>query len=472
MSDPQIPEHQTRELYHNIEQLIREVRLCKSLENFYRAQQHLGEHIERTAELIRATNERIGKDKARLRKLHQKNFYETRAEAAALNVAIEKAKLEHDAYYLLAREYRMVGDALAWKVYGFQTLPIYAYGLNSCPGINASSRQAGDEAEKEEIEKLWSEEGAFALRHDYTNCLRVGDLSVLYPGSHILEILEVKVEGREVGRSQKEMGRRAVDLTERGKATMPNGRLLIGRNYAVEPPDAVIQTNLTLLTQAISQARENTIGRAANQYLAITVVDNTNPAKRTRDEVLKEWEELAGGFIPPDIWPLWPEDILQSSSYQKLTKPGFSAPYTIYPLPPDFAAGLVTGHLEVHYRLNTAAVVQAFRDAGFEAECLIGKWRERGESPPKKLQGPYFRVGKGTWHFLVPDIPIEHVLFDGLPLEELVASISAFYEDELKQDSSELLSAIIREPDGRRHLHSILTYSSLEEVWRASEEFI
>ena len=85
---------------------------------------------------------------------------------------------------------------------------------------------------------------------------------------------------------------------------------------------------------------------------------------------------------------------LESNSYEKITKPGLER-LTIYPFPSDYVAGLVTELIQVHYRLNTAEVIKAFHNAGFEAECLIGKWRKEGGLPPKKLCGPYFdTVGK------------------------------------------------------------------------------
>jgi hypothetical protein len=159
---------------------------------------------------------------------------------------------------------------------------------------------------------------------------------------------------------------------------------------------------------------------------------------------------------------------LESSSHEKITKPGFGAPYTIYPFPSDFVAGLVTELIQVHYRLNTAEVIKGFHNAGFEAECLIGKWREEGGFPPKKLRGPYFKVSRGTWNLLVHDITIEQVLFDGLPLEELIASISAFYDAELEQNTTPP-SPNTSDLDDQHLFHAMITYTSMEDVWRASE---
>lgn len=421
------------------------------------------------SDAIGGFNRSIERADRALRRLYKKGILDTSPEAAPIVAEREQQKLYRKLYYSFGRMYRMVGDALAWKIYGFQALPIYVYGMNSSPGISANSRQEGAQAEKEAVEKLWNEQGAFALRHDYTNCLRVWDLSVLHPGSETPTVVEVKVGRRQIEREQKDMGRRAIELIEHGESSLPNGRLLVQRKFTVEPSNGIIQSNLTLLAQAISQARTNTIGRATNEYLAITVRDHTNPAQRTAEELRKEWEELTEGFIPPEIWPLWPSDILASNSREKITKPGFGAPYTIYPFPSDFIAGLVTGLIQVHYSLNTAEVIKAFHNAGFEAECLIGKWREEVGAPPKKLQGPYFRVSRGTSNMLVHDVVIEQVLFDGLPLEELVASISAFYDAEFGQSYATPPFPNTSELDDQHRFHAMITYTSMEDVWRASE---
>ncbi len=66
-----------------------------------------------------------------------------------------------------------MGDAVAWQFYGCRALPIYVLGVNMCPGILFPSKRTGVDAEEEAVEGLWSEKGAFALRHGYTKCLRV-----------------------------------------------------------------------------------------------------------------------------------------------------------------------------------------------------------------------------------------------------------------------------------------------------------
>ena len=53
---------------------------------------------------------------------------------------------------------------------------------------------------------------------------------------------------------------------------------------------------------------------------------------------------------------------------------------------------------------------------------------------------------------LVHDITIEQVLFDGLPLEELVASISAFYDAELQQNYTRKIAVTMIIFTVKRHI--------------------
>ncbi len=85
-------------------------------------------------------------------------------------------RFEHDVCERLARQLRSVGDALAWRVFGFHRPFILALCRNQSPGPMYG--KAGLPAELEHFERACKEDGAFALLHDLTNCLRIGDMTV------------------------------------------------------------------------------------------------------------------------------------------------------------------------------------------------------------------------------------------------------------------------------------------------------
>ncbi|MFG3518608.1 hypothetical protein [Streptomyces bobili] len=85
-------------------------------------------------------------------------------------------RFEHDVCERLARQLRSVGDALAWRVFGFHRPFILALCRNQSPGPMYGT--AGLPAELDHFEWACKEDGPFPLLHDLTNCLRIGDMTV------------------------------------------------------------------------------------------------------------------------------------------------------------------------------------------------------------------------------------------------------------------------------------------------------
>ncbi|MFB6529890.1 hypothetical protein [Streptomyces sp. NPDC056399] len=83
---------------------------------------------------------------------------------------------EHDLCERLARQLRSVGDGFAWKAFGFHRPFILALSRNDPPG--PIHGKAGFAAERDRAERAFKEDGHFALLHDLTNCLRIGDITI------------------------------------------------------------------------------------------------------------------------------------------------------------------------------------------------------------------------------------------------------------------------------------------------------
>lgn len=445
------------EAFEHIEQLIKEVRQCSTPEQYRLVQQHLTVYIQPIDASIGEAKIRMRHAEKERRKSSNRDLPDEAPEVQEILRKRDQAEVDSRLYALLARHYRLVGDAIAWQIYRFQALPIYDWGLNQGAGTNTEEQSSGRDAEWNEIERLWAEEGAFALRHDYTNCLRVGDLSVMYSGSSGLpEVREVKVKGRTPSSRQKRMLRK-------GEALIRDHRHVSEQTLYIQQTITTQGSTISLLIQAIEQASRESIGQATNDYLAVTVRDERNPAEYRKTDLQKKWEWLTGEFVPLNVWPILSNDYLVFYSVLKNTKSGFSAPYTIYPLPPDYVAALVTGYLLVHYQINTVAILQAFQNAGLNAVCKLGDWRARGEEPTAKIPSDCFVVGKGSWAMPIPHLSIEQLICDGLPLEDLVKSIIQIYKNNtLRAEASETFE----------RFWIGFTYTSLEETWKRSLTYI
>jgi hypothetical protein len=453
--------------FENITALLEEVRRCWIGADYRRVQQHLGKHIERVDAAADAAHENSRNAFNRLRRLRQRKIPPDPGEVTRLEAEYKHASFDHELYLRLGHQYRMVGDAIAWQHYNFQSLPIYALGMNQSPGPHTSFKKVGTDVEEKTVDKLWNEHGAFALRHDYTNCLRVWDLSVLYP-DFSKEIVEEKVEGREVTSQQQRKGERSAKLITHNECITPDGHSLFHRSHSTQSSDKVVRTNLTLLQGAIVQAAEEGIGYASHSYLTVAVVNVTKLATTSisNQAMYKKLIEIR------DMLPAWEPnctDILSGYSYHRKARSSLLVPYTIYPIPSDCASALVTGYFRAHFQLNTAAITQALNDAGFEVECLLGKWRTQGTPMPKKPKAPYFRVHKGAMTMNVHDLSIEQMLFEGLPLEDFVASVVADYKTLVAQKDSIASTCACGNP---QHFQTISTFTCLEDVWYASREYV
>jgi hypothetical protein len=102
---------------------------------------------------------------------------------------METWQLERDVCERLVRQFKCVGDALAWRVFGFQRKHIVALCQNPPPGAFAG--KAGRAAELARLERAYSQDGEFAILHDLTNCLRIGDVTI-FANDGTYKTIEVK----------------------------------------------------------------------------------------------------------------------------------------------------------------------------------------------------------------------------------------------------------------------------------------
>jgi hypothetical protein len=449
-----------------ITRLINDVRQATTLGEYRALQQRLGKHLARVEAAVGQANIRQSEAEKRLRRLKQRKTPATPLEIASFEAEREEAILDHDRSMRLARQYRTVGDAMAWQLYNFQTRVIVALGMNASPGIIGT--KAGDAVEAAEAESYWREQRAFALRHDYTNCLRIWDLSVFYPDRPDgAELVEVKSPKGRVRSKQKNQGRRVTEFVKHKVTTTADGMLLIDRRQAPQLPDGPYQNNFPLIQQAVAEAAETGLGYAHNAYFAVKAFSVRHPALKPPDPVLlSRIEKLRG--IPADITGHPCQDYLSAESYDKVLAPQFGAPYSIYLLPPNAVAALITGFLRLSFHLNTCAVSDAFTAIGFKAQFIpaaanpshLGDLTTRGDQFVLERMGFTLRLSANA---------LEQMLFEGLSLEDLVESIRTEYEAARRGNRVLVPSIVGPYP---RTTHFLTTFIGLENMWRASRSII
>ncbi len=313
-------------------------------------------------------NERRSKSEKTLRRMRKRLTPSNPPEVAVVEAEREQASLDRELHLRLARHYRTVGDAIAWRLHNFQTRIIDAFGMNQGPGI--IGQKAGADAEAEQAERYWREHGAFALRHDFTNCLRIWDLTVCYPEpTRGADIIEVKSASGRVRSGQRNQIKRLSEFIDHNVMTSSDGVLVIHRLQLPNLPDGPEQTNFPLIVNAIVDSEDGGYATHSSPYFSVKALNLLNPVVQHPDE--STCQRLASyGEIPQEFLATPRGDFLVADSVFKVRTPSFGAPFTVYPLWPNAAAALVTGYLRLAFHLNICAVVEAFQKAGFEAQYI------------------------------------------------------------------------------------------------------
>jgi hypothetical protein len=462
LQEAAILEHPAQfEAFNNITALIDSVRQSYSPTQYRAVQQRLAHYIEEVDHA--ASTAKMEREQAddRLRRMAKRKNGIDESARVALEEARTGADSQCELFLRLGRQYRAVGDAIAWQLYDFRSISLVALGMNQSPGPLAN--KAGAEAEADAVEEFWEQEDAFALRHDYTNILRVADLSVFSPGKP-LWIYEVKAgAGKHVGGKQKRRMERVPALTMGHMTRGLDGGYLIHQAYERLPADGTITSNLNLFTEGINEAEQSGVGTATNSYLAVSAINLLHPDLQPPDAAMLERIRHIREDIPSEVSMPPCISYLVADSMMKSTEKGYGAPYTIYPFPPQICARLVTGYLRLHIVLNTAAVTNAYRRAGFETVCLLEAKGRPVEH--RRANDPYYVLRKGGKQILIGPLPREQVLFEGLTLESFVASAQLTDAEREPRSPSGILLPV-------NSVKFLYTSEVVEAIWRSSRTYL
>ncbi|WP_435057582.1 hypothetical protein [Streptomyces sp. bgisy060] len=175
-------------------------------------------------------------------------------------------RFEHDVCERLARQLRSVGDAFAWRAFGYHRQFILALSRNDPPGPMYG--KAGLPAERDWVERAFKEDGHFVLMHDVTNCLRIGDVTVWD------EINPPRTE--EIKTNPKNRRGAQIRRINQARAAVRDGGPLPGANTAerLHDLDLPLRAHLDILRAAADQAAAQGVhATTVPGVRALTVVD-------------------------------------------------------------------------------------------------------------------------------------------------------------------------------------------------------
>jgi hypothetical protein len=273
-------------------------------------------------------------------------------------------QLELDICERVARQLRCVGDALAWRVFGFQRRYILALCRNDPPGIMAGKK--GLIAEREQVDRAWKENGHFALMHDLTNCLRIGDVTIFTDDGP--QVIEVKSSANRRSPAQQRRitaARQAV----RAMGPLPGDK----RSHRLYDLDVAYETRLDLLRMATLRAASDGIFAMkvpGHRALFVTDLYGCNLQGWTPAEMSERGQrQLAAAQRKAGIAGEL-DYAVNATSLDSVARDPLRVPFAAYPLDPIACARLI-GDLSV-FVVSTSglALADALCRAGIDADWV------------------------------------------------------------------------------------------------------
>ena len=342
-------------------ELVTQLRQCSTVEDGYALQKALLD------EVIEAETARSGFSRAvkrmRAGKAPQRGVPEPQS---GLDPALpETWQLEHDVCERVARQFRCVGDALAWRVFGFRRQHVIALSQNDPAGPMVP--KTGLPAELAAIDEARAQ-GQFAIHHDLTNCLRIGDITVFSNEDGTATTIEVKsnpAHQRTVQQQRISAAREAV--LRGGELPGKNPRTVL---YELDLP---FKTHLDVLRLGTEHAAKDGIfaARLPGDRI-LTVADMygcsgkgwTEDEFRSRAEAKTRARLRAAGLDDDRQWHV------HATSFDSVSRDPLRVPFAAYPLHPVACARII-GDLTV-FTVETSGprLAESLRRAGIEARWV------------------------------------------------------------------------------------------------------
>jgi hypothetical protein len=277
----------------------------------------------------------------------------------------ETWQFERDVCERVARQFRCVGDALAWRVFGFERRNIIALCQNAPPGVWAG--KDGAVAELDAVEEAYRQDGRFAILHDMTNCLRIGDVTV-FSNDGSRETVEIKSDPQRSKSTQQSRINAATECLE-NSAPLPGG----DRRARLFDLDVQFKTHLDLLAIGTERAAQKGIFTArvrGDRTLLVADIYGCNAQGWTDTEFTERLaSKVNAARRRAGFGPRRPSDIA-ATSIDSVSRDPQRVPFAAYPLHPVAVARLI-GDLAVFIvEVPGHMLVDSLGNAGFETRWV------------------------------------------------------------------------------------------------------
>lgn len=339
--------------------LLEELRECDAPATYYDFQRRLFQHlwqVESARQKVRQNLKRIRRGLA--------PAHDAPPLADDLDpLALASWALEDLVHVRAARQLRSVGDALAWRVSGFDRRYVMALAHNEAAG--PITAKIGLDYELGAVEQIWNERGRFALLHDLTSCLRIADLTEFHDDGR-RSLHEVKRTGKHTS----SQGRRMTAAV----AAVNRGAPLPGSDVQLVEVEVPYKTHLAVVADLLHLAETQGVAAAKIAGGRALVVSDLVTVRMSGTNDLATWvpvleRKRATVMRRTGIGPNHHTIVMRSS--EAAGRSPIAAPYGVYPIDPLHAATLICDRATFEVTLSAELLATDATTAGFDAEVLL-----------------------------------------------------------------------------------------------------
>ena len=329
-----------------------------------------------------------------------RNVKRRKAGKAVPTAPVDTWEIEQIVFDRIARQLRSIGDGLAWRMHGFDRRVIIALSQNDPSGPMYGKR--GVEREFEVLQTIWHNEGAFALLHGATNCIRIADVTKFVGGRALL----VEVKEKRTGPTPMQMRRiqAAIDAINSG-APLQGHDGNLSAMFVTEQP---FKTYLGELGTALEQADADGISttRLGHQWVA-TCLSFISPSLADEVEAMHRLAEMRARAFKKAGMVGAAQHHLRGVRPDGVGRDPTLAPFAIYPFSPDVCARLTCDLVHYESVLGWERLAGAFRSHGFKTECPFP-----ASSGPVMGADPVLKAVQGTRGLTIHASGVNQILFE------------------------------------------------------------
>jgi len=263
----------------------------------------------------------------------------------------------------ICRQFRAVGDALAWRATGNDRLYILALSNNPSPGP-VTSKEGLDFELGAAVEMR--RQGRFGLLHDLTNCLRIADLTEFHADGGKL-LYEIK-KNRNAKR-----GPQLRRMSAAVEAVMNGGELPGIPGSAFVRPAVTCRTHVRSFQAAIREAQQNVIaGRALPGRRALVVLSSPALARAgSGAPSLADWTDRRIAAIQLAGIATATHHISLNSAVRNHDFVPSVIPFALYPLSPGESALLICDYIVFEVVIDPDVLVRALARHGVTTDVTL-----------------------------------------------------------------------------------------------------